>query len=82
MTALDINGSASAGRQYYQYKVSQTAAIDGDLTTSSSVTYDAVIAAFLETASSPVTIEPGVGSQPHTGQQVTCGLGIGMPDVP
>jgi hypothetical protein len=55
MTTLDIDGSASTGRQYYQYKVAHTGAIDADLTTGSA-SYDAVIAAFLETVASTLPV--------------------------
>jgi hypothetical protein len=51
MTALQNTADANSGnvgKQYYQYKVTHTGAIDGDFTTTNSVAYDGVIAAFLE----------------------------------
>lgn len=58
MTALNNTGSCCGGRQYFQYKVGHTGAIDGDFTTTNSVAFDAVIAAFLESggaAAAPCT---------------------------
>lgn len=66
MSTLNISGSAGAGRQFYQYKTGHTGAIDGDFTTTNSVSFDCVIAAFLETGG-------GGGSKPKT--LLTLGVG-------
>jgi hypothetical protein len=59
MTALTNTASIASdflGKQYYQYKVGHTGAIDGDFTTADSVAFDGVIAAFLESEGEAETI--------------------------
>lgn len=63
-TALNIDAGASSQRQNYAYKVSHTGAINVTETTTNSVSSDAVVAAFLESAGSSCTNQ---GWIPSTG---------------
>jgi len=51
-TGLNIDAGASTNRQIYAYKAAHTGAINVTHTTTNSVSSDAVVAAFLETAGS------------------------------